>query len=93
MGHSGLPIARPLPMGAPVLVPAAFTHHQHPHPHQQRLHHHHARTPHQNQIHSHGLAMADPYMASDDEIAHLQDLSSKYEPEATVSSCLLRFGA
>lgn len=36
--------------------------------------------------------MADPYMASDDEIAHLQDLSSKYEPETTVSPCLLRFG-
>jgi hypothetical protein len=30
--------------------------------------------------------MADPaYMPSDDEYAHLQKLSSEYEPEATVS--------
>lgn len=87
MVHSGLPLAQPLPMGAPVHVPAGFNHHQHPH--QQRLHpphtghHHHARTQHQNQNHIHGLPMADPYM--DEELARLQDLSSKYEPETTVS--------
>jgi len=28
--------------------------------------------------------MADPYLASDEELAHLQKLSSEYEPEATV---------
>lgn len=81
LGHSGLAFARPLPMRAPVLAPAGFNHHQHPGQHQ------HGRT--QNQSHTHSqnpnYTMADPYMASDDEIAHLQKLSSEYEPEATVS--------
>jgi ubiquitin thioesterase protein OTUB1 len=79
LGHSGLPFVRQRPMRAPVLAPAGFNHQhtgQHQHPH----------------LHSHGrianLTMADPtYMPSDEELAHLQKLSSEYEPEATVSVC------
>lgn len=76
-GHSGPPFARQRPMRAPVLAPAGFNH-QHTGQHQHPI--------------SHGrianLTMADPvYMATDEEIAHLQKLSSEYEPEATVSVC------
>ena len=71
--------ARPLPI--PVLPPAGFNHQ-----HTGQLHHHqqlqHGRS--RNQSQHLNLTMADPYMASDDEIAHLQKLSSEYEPEATV---------
>jgi ubiquitin thioesterase protein OTUB1 len=84
--HSGLSFARPLPMRAPVLAPAGFDHHNHQH--QLAGHHQHGRSQNQdlnqNHSHHHSLAMADPYMASDEEIAHLQKLSSEYEPEATV---------
>ena len=83
MAHSGLPFARPLPMGAPVLAAAGYTHQQHHH--HQHLQHsglHHASQNHNH--HPHSLAMADPYLASDEELAHLQKLSSEYEPEATV---------
>jgi ubiquitin thioesterase protein OTUB1 len=88
MVHSGHSFARPLSIRAPVLAPASFNHHQHQH----TGHHQHGR----NQNHSQNLhlsAMADPYMASDEEIAHLQKLSSEYEPEATVSLlCYLCWG-
>lgn len=95
MGHSGSSFARPLSMRAPVLAPAGFNHqhtgqHQHGRTQNHRPnvninHQSHAQLPHQHQ----SLAMADSaYMASEDEIAHLQKLSSEYEPEATV--CLLR---
>jgi ubiquitin thioesterase protein OTUB1 len=86
--HSGMPFARPLPMRAPVLAPAGFDHHNHQH--QLAGHHQHGRSHNHNlnlnQSHTHAqhLAMANPYMASDEEIAHLQKLSSEYEPEATV---------
>jgi ubiquitin thioesterase protein OTUB1 len=74
--HSALSFARPLPMRAPVLAPAGFNHLQH------TGHHQHGRI----QIQNHNLTMADPaYMASDEDMAHLQKLSSEYEPEATVS--------
>jgi hypothetical protein len=89
--HSGGAFARPLPMGAPVLAPAGFNHHP-----QHTGHHQHGRIHSQNQNQSqnlnlnqnqnHALAMAaSAYMASDEELAHLQKLSSEYEPEATVS--------
>jgi hypothetical protein len=85
--HSGMPFARPLPMRAPVLAPAGFDHHNHQHQlaghHQHGRAHNHAHS--QPHAHAQHLAMADPYMPSDDEIAHLQKLSSEYEPEATVS--------
>jgi len=93
--HSGPSFARPLHMRAPVLAPAGFNHHQHtgqhqhPHPHQ----HQHGRSQAHDHNHNHGqnlnLAMAEPaYMASDEEMAHLQKLSNEYEPEATVSLTL-----
>jgi hypothetical protein len=97
--HSGLSFARPLPMGAPVLAPAGFNHPQHTGHHQHgRIHHqiqnqgqhlHHAQRS-QNHTHNHNhhphLAMADSaYMASAEQLAHLQKLSSEYEPEASVS--------
>lgn len=72
VGHSGLAFARPLPMRAPVHPPAGFDHQHTGH------HHQHGRTP---------FAMADPaYMPSDDEMAHLQKLSSEFQPETAVSS-------
>jgi hypothetical protein len=69
--HSGLTFGRPLPIRAPVLPPA-FNHQ-----HTGQLQHGRTST----------FSMADPaqYMPSDDEYAHLQKLSSEYEPEATVS--------
>jgi ubiquitin thioesterase protein OTUB1 len=80
--HSGLSFARPLPMRAPVLAPAGFNHHQLQH----TGHHQHGRSQNHNQNQQHHLStMADPYMASDEQMAHLQKLSSEYEPEATVS--------
>ena len=65
---------------APVLAPVGFTtHHQHQHQHHAG---HHPPL-------FHGLSgrsMADAaYMPSEEEYAHLQKLSSEYEPEATVS--------
>lgn len=90
MVHSGLSFARPLSMRAPVLDPAGFNHHQHQHT---GHHHQHGRSqhphphPHQN-INLNISAMAEPYMASDEDMAHLQKLSSEYEPEATVSLLL-----
>ena len=58
-------------MRAPVLAPASFNHQ-----HTGQLQHGRTAT----------LSMADPaYLASDEEIAHLQKLSNEYEPEATVS--------
>jgi ubiquitin thioesterase protein OTUB1 len=117
MVHSGLSFARPLPMRAPVLVPAGFNHHpqhpqhtghqqhqhhQHPHQHgrssaQDDSHHHNHNHNHGQQLHHHGhshahthsIAMADPYLASDEEMARLQKLSSEWEPEATVSFALM----
>ena len=74
-------------MRAPVLAPAGFTHHQHTgqHQHQHGRHQNHNHNQNLNQNLNH-LTMADPaYMASDDELAQLQKLSSEYEPEATVS--------
>jgi ubiquitin thioesterase protein OTUB1 len=74
-------------MRAPVLAPAGFDHH---HNHQLTGHHQHGRSQNQNHnhnhshSHNHNLTMADPYLASDEELAHLQKLSSEYEPEATV---------
>jgi ubiquitin thioesterase protein OTUB1 len=69
-------------MRAPVLAPAGFNHHQHQH----TGHHQHGRSQNHNQNQHHNLStMADPYMASDEQMAHLQKLSSEYEPEATVS--------
>jgi ubiquitin thioesterase protein OTUB1 len=102
MVHSGLSFARPLPMRAPVLVPAGFNHHHPQHPqhtgHQQQQQQQHGRIQNDNhnhnhnhgQLHSHAhnLSMADPYLASDEDMARLQKLSSEWEPEATVS-CLL----
>ncbi|EAT92473.2 hypothetical protein SNOG_00978 [Parastagonospora nodorum SN15] len=73
-------------MRAPVLAPAGFNHHQHQHT--GHHHHQHGRSqhqhphPHQN-INLNISAMAEPYMASDEDMAHLQKLSSEYEPEAT----------
>jgi ubiquitin thioesterase protein OTUB1 len=89
MAHSALSFARPLHMRAPVLAPAGFNHHQHT-GQLQHHHHQHGRSQAHNQNHNHNqslsLAMADPaYMASDEEMAHLQKLSSEYEPEASVS--------
>ena len=79
--HSRLAFARPLPARDPALAPAAFAH---PPP---------AAAPHGCTA---PLTMADPsaYLASDEELAHLQKLSSEYEPEASVSparaqSCIL----
>jgi hypothetical protein len=73
LGHPGLAFARPLPQRAPVF------NHQHP-PHPQP--HPHGRLAH--------LSMADHgFMTADDEFAHLQKLSSEYEPEATVRLSLL----
>lgn len=69
--HARLAFARPLPTRAPVLAPARFTHQP-----TGQLHHGRPQS----------LTMADqPYMASDEDIAHLQKLSSEYEPDATVS--------
>jgi ubiquitin thioesterase protein OTUB1 len=69
-------------MRAPVLAPAGFNHHQHQHG--RTVNHNH------NHNHTHALTMADPaYMTPDEELAHLQKLSSEYEPEAEVSRPLL----
>ena len=66
-------------MRAPVLPPAGFNH-QHIGQHQLQFQH--GRP-------TNFTMAADPtnYMASDDDLAHLQKLSSEYEPEATVSLC------
>lgn len=81
--HSGLAFARPLPIRAPVLAPAAFTHQHTGQLQHLQVQHGRDTTP--------SLTMADPsaYMPSDEELAHLQKLSSEYEPEATVSSVAL----
>tara|TARA_R110002003_G_scaffold288_6_gene18378 strand:- start:8096 stop:8302 length:207 start_codon:yes stop_codon:yes gene_type:complete len=61
-------------MRAPVLAPAGFNY-QHQHQHGRTVNHN----------HTHNLTMADPaYMTTDEELAHLQKLSSEYEPEAEV---------
>jgi hypothetical protein len=75
--HSGLAFGRPLPIRAPVLAPAFNLNHQHTGQHQHQ--HPHGRNP--------NFAMADQqYMPSDDDYAHLQKLSSEFEPEVAVSA-------
>ena len=74
-GHYGVPAQNHYQGGlafairAPVLAPASYNHHTGHHPDHQH------RNPHFNMA-------AYP---SEDEYAHLQKLSTEYEPEATVS--------
>jgi ubiquitin thioesterase protein OTUB1 len=66
-------------------APAGFNHHQHTGQHQLGRNQH--QHQHQDHPQSLSLAMADPaYMTSDEEMAHLQKLSSEFEPEASVSA-------
>lgn len=66
--------APPLPMRPPPELTSGYNTQQ-----QHTGHHHHGRT---STVSMSGPAQ--PYMPSDEELAHLQKLSSEYEPEATV---------
>ena len=80
--HSGLAFGRQLPIRAPILAPAFNLNHQH------TGHHQHSH-PHGRTTAAAAFAMADQqqqYIPSDDDYAHLQKLSSEYEPEVAVSA-------
>lgn len=86
VAQRGLPFR---PAGLPVVVDCTHTHSNHrqgyPHPNQNNHNHSHSHLHHDAFLHPSTLRMGSFEQSPDEELARLQELSNKWEPEANAS--------